>query len=119
MRVLTLAVVVVAVGGAIAVGQSTVPSADGTKTGETEKAVRIASPGEHLDAQIKKGSEQDVEAVGTRKIGGRGVKNWYSTNWELGVGQQYSMAVEKTSHLVTDPVVVEYVNRIGQNLVRN
>jgi predicted Zn-dependent protease len=27
--------------------------------------------------------------------------------------------VEKTSHLVTDPVVVEYVNRIGQNLVRN
>jgi predicted Zn-dependent protease len=29
------------------------------------------------------------------------------------------MEVEKSSHLVTDPVVVEYVNRIGQNLVRN
>ena len=79
----------------------------------------MASPGEKLDPQVKKGSEQDVEAVGTRKIGGRGVKNWYSTNWELSVGQQYSMEVEKTSHLVTDPVVVEYVNRIGQNLVRN
>jgi predicted Zn-dependent protease len=47
------------------------------------------------------------------------VRNWYSTNWELGVGRQYSMEVEKSSHLVTDPVVVEYVNRIGQNLVRN
>ena len=83
------------------------------------KAAVVASPGEKLDPQIKKGSEQDVEAVGTRKIGGRGVKNWYSTNWELSVGREYSMEVEKTSHLVTDPVVVEYVNRIGQNLVRN
>src|SRR5258707_2337104 len=29
------------------------------------------------------------------------------------------MEVEKSAHLVTDPVIVEYVNRIGQNLVRN
>ena len=79
----------------------------------------VASPGEKLDPAIKKGSEQDVEAVGTRKIGGRGVKNWYSTNWELSVGREYSMEVEKTSHLVTDPVVVEYVNRSGQKLVKN
>lgn len=35
------------------------------------------------------------------------------------MGKQYSMEVEKSSHLVTDPVVEEYVNRIGQNLVRN
>lgn len=96
-------------GGAVADGQADVPA----------KTAVIASPGERLDPQIKKGSEQDVEAVGTRKIGGRGVKNWYSTNWELGVGRTYSMEVEKTSHLVTDPVVVEYVNRIGQKLVKN
>ncbi len=85
----------------------------------TAKADTIPSPGEDLDPHIKKGSEEDVDAVGTRNIGGRGMGNWYSTNWEISNGKQYSMEIEKSSHLVTDPVVVEYINRVGQNLVRN
>jgi len=119
MRWLTLAALVMGCGAAC--GQQTVPAAssDPTTDAVAAKAAVVASPGEKLDPQIKKGSEQDVDAVGTRKIGGRGMGNWYSTNWELSVGRQYSMEVEKSSHLVTDPVVVEYVNRIGQNLVRN
>jgi hypothetical protein len=79
----------------------------------------IPSPGEALDPHIKPGSEDDVNAIGTRNIGGRGLGNWYSTNWEISVGKQYSMEIEKSAHLVTDPVIVEYVNRIGQNLVKN
>ncbi len=135
MRWLTLAALVMGCGALC--GQQTTPTttppADAAKPDQASsgsvaadaqvvapaKAAAVASPGEKLDPQIKKGSEQDVDAVGTRKIGGRGVRNWYSTNWELSVGRQYSMEVEKSSHLVTDPVVVEYVNRIGQNLVRN
>ncbi len=135
MRWLTLAALVMGCG--VACGQQATPAVDaatpdqaagqasgdgvaaGTQAVAPAKAEVVASPGEHLDPQIKKGSEQDVDAVGTRKIGGRGLGNWYSTNWELSVGRQYSMEVEKSSHLVTDPVVVEYVNRIGQNLVRN
>jgi len=85
----------------------------------TDKSDSMASPGEDLDPHIKKGSEEDVDAVGMRNIGGRGLGNWYSTNWEIGTGKQYSVEIEKSSHLVTDPVVVEYVNRIGQNLVKN
>jgi hypothetical protein len=85
----------------------------------SDKADSIPSPGEELDTHIKKGSEEDVDAVGQRNIGGRGMGNWYSTNWEIGTGKQYSMEIEKSSHLVTDPVVVEYVNRVGQNLVKN
>jgi len=97
------------------------PSKKGSANGadETAKDDSIPSPGEHLDPHIKKGSEDDVDAVGQRKIGARGMGNWYSTNWEIGTGKQYSMEIEKSSHLVTDPVVVEYVNRIGQNLVKN
>ena len=79
----------------------------------------IPSPGEALKTNIKPGSEDDVNAIGTRNIGGRGLGNWYSTNWEIGVGKQYSMEVEKSAHLITDPVIVEYVNRVGQNLVKN
>ena len=90
------------------------------KPGDTsEKADAIPSPGEELDPHIKKGSEDDVDSVGQRNIGGRGMGNWYSTNWEIGTGKQYSMEIEKSSHLITDPVVVEYVNRVGQNLVKN
>ena len=79
----------------------------------------LPSPGEALDPHIKSGSEDDVNAVGNRNIGGRGMGNWYSINWEISNGKQYSMEIEKSAHLITDPVVVEYVNRVGQNIVKN
>ncbi len=79
----------------------------------------LPSPGEDLNTHIKSGSEDDVAAIGTRNIGGRGMGNWYSTDWEIRNGKQYSMEIEKSAHMVTDPVVVEYVNRVGQNIVKN
>ncbi|MGA7157479.1 MAG: M48 family metalloprotease [Acidobacteriaceae bacterium] len=129
MRIV-MVVAVAALGGGMALGQATAPVTGGAATAPAAQApvatqspvatkVPMATPGQDLDPHIKKGSEQDVDAVGDRKIGGRGVSNWYSPSWELSVGRQYSMEIEKTSHLVTDPVVEEYVNRIGQNLVRN
>jgi beta-barrel assembly-enhancing protease len=72
-----------------------------------------------MSTHIKKGSEDDVDAVGTRNIGGRGMGNWYSTDSEIRMGKQYAMEIEKTAHIVTDPVVNEYVNRVGQNIVKN
>ncbi len=84
-----------------------------------QKTDSLPSPGESLDPHIKKGSEDDVDAIGNRNIGGRGLGNWYSTDWEIRNGKSYSMEIEKSAHLVTDPVIVEYVNRIGQNLVKN
>ncbi len=102
------------------------PDAGGDKPGKSDKNAKAApkndptpEPGEDLNPHIKKGSEDDVNAIGTRNIGGRGMGNWYSTDWEIRVGKQYSMEIEKSAHLVTDPVIVEYVNRIGQNLVKN
>ncbi len=83
------------------------------------KTDSMPSPGEALNPHIKPGSEDDVNSIGTRNIGGRGMGNWFSTDWEIRVGKQYSMEIEKSAHLVTDPVIVEYVNRVGQNLVKN
>ncbi len=68
---------------------------------------------------IKPGSVDDVNAVGTRDIGGRGMGNWYSTETEIRMGKSYAMQLEKSVKFVNDPVVVEYVNRIAQNLVKN
>jgi predicted Zn-dependent protease len=83
------------------------------------KTDSLPSPGEDLDPHIKKGSEDDISAVGDRNIGGRGMGNWYSTDWEIRTGKQYSMEIEKSAHMVTDPVINEYVNRVGQNIVKN
>jgi beta-barrel assembly-enhancing protease len=92
-----------------------------TKDAKNTKAKTdvLPSPGEALDPHIKSGSEDDVAAIGTRNIGGRGLGNWYSTDWEIRNGKQYSMEIEKSAHMVTDPVIVEYVNRVGQNIVKN
>ncbi len=68
---------------------------------------------------IKPGSIDDVSAIGTRDIGGRGIGNWYSVDSEIRMGRQYAAQVEKSMKFVADPVVNEYVNRIAQNLVKN
>jgi predicted Zn-dependent protease len=68
---------------------------------------------------IKPGSIDDVNAIGTRDIGGRGIGNWYSVDSEFRMGRQYAAQVEKSMKFVTGPVVNEYVNRIAQNLVKN
>ena len=85
----------------------------------SKKADSLPSPGEALDPHIKAGSEDDVNAIGTRNIGGRGLGNWYSTDWEIRTGKGYSMEIEKSAHMVTDPVINEYINRVGQNIVKN
>jgi len=68
---------------------------------------------------VKPGSKDDVNSIGNRGMGGKGLGNWYSLEHEIRMGKQYAMQVEQSVKLVQDPVVNEYVNRIGQNLVRN
>ncbi len=73
------------------------------------------------DSQIKhNGGKTDIDAVGNRNVGcGRGVGNWYSVEKQVAMGRSFAQQVESQVKLVNDPVVTEYVNRIGQNLVRN
>ncbi|MGA7885051.1 MAG: M48 family metallopeptidase [Acidobacteriaceae bacterium] len=68
---------------------------------------------------VKKGSIEDINAVGSRCIGCRGMGNWYSTESEVRMGKQYADEIDRSTRFITDPVVTEYINRIGQNLVRN
>ena len=79
---------------------------------------KVIEPGSQK-VNVKAGSIDDVNAVGNRDIGGRGMGNWYSTDSEIKMGKQYAMEVEKSTKFINDPVVTEYVNRIGQNIVKN
>jgi predicted Zn-dependent protease len=65
----------------------------------------------------KKDSKSDVDQIGNRNVG-KGV-NFYSLEREIAIGKQLAQEVERSAKLVDDPVVVEFVNRVGQNLVRN
>jgi beta-barrel assembly-enhancing protease len=73
------------------------------------------------DSQIKhNGGKTDVDAIGNRNVGcGRGVGNWYSVEKQVAMGRGFAQQVEAQVKMVNDPVVTEYINRIGQNLVRN
>lgn len=69
------------------------------------------------DKKIKHdGGKNDVDAIGNRKVGGW---DWYSTEKEIRMGKEYAQQIEQSMKLIQDPVINEYVNRIGQNLVRN
>jgi beta-barrel assembly-enhancing protease len=73
------------------------------------------------DSHIKhNGGKTDIDAIGNRNVGcGRGVGNWYSIEGQVATGRQYAQQIESQIKLINDPVITEYVNRVGQNLVRN
>jgi beta-barrel assembly-enhancing protease len=79
---------------------------------------KIVDPGSEM-IKVKSGSIEDVGAVGNREIGGRGLGNWYSTDSEIKMGKQFADEIEKSTRFITDPEIDEYVNRIGQNIVKN
>src|SRR5437762_11801039 len=75
---------------------------------------------EKVPKEITGGSLKDVSAIGNRNVGcNRGFGNWMSLEKQVAMGRQYSQMVDSSSKLVKDPLVGEYVNRLGQNLVRN
>jgi len=65
----------------------------------------------------KKNPKNDPDSIGDRKVG-EGV-NFYSLEKEIALGKSLAQEVERQAKVIDDPVIAEYVNRVGQNLVRN
>jgi len=61
--------------------------------------------------------KKDPEEIGNRDVG-KGI-NFYSLEKEIGLGKQLAQEVERQAKIVDDPIIAEYVSRVGQNLVRN
>ena len=68
----------------------------------------------YLQADDKK---KDPDEIGDRDVG-KGL-NWYSIEKEIALGKQMAQQIERQAKIIDDPVISEYVNRVGQNLVRN
>jgi predicted Zn-dependent protease len=61
--------------------------------------------------------KKDPDAIGDRDVSS-GV-NFYSLEHEIAMGKQLAQEVERQAKIIDDPVIAEYVNRVGQNIVRN
>jgi len=70
-----------------------------------------------VGAHAADNKKKDTEEIGNRDIG-KGV-NFYSLEKEIALGKQLAQEVERQAKIIDDPVIAEYVNRVGQNLVRN
>jgi beta-barrel assembly-enhancing protease len=99
--------------------QSPPPTSDPSKvTPPSEQSQKSQDqPVQQQDTVNPKNSKEDVDAIGNRNVG-KGI-NFYSIEKEIALGKQLAQEVERSSKLIDDPVVTEYVNRVGQNLVRN
>lgn len=63
----------------------------------------------------------DVENIGNRKINGKIAlifPNFVSLEKEIQIGAQYAHMFEQTARILEDPVVMAYIDRMGQNIVK-
>lgn len=88
----------------------------GLRAGETTESDAKAQKKSDTKSDPKK-DKADVEKIGERGVG-KGM-NFYSIEEEIALGKQLAAQVEQSSQIIQDPVIAEYVNRLGQNIVRN
>jgi predicted Zn-dependent protease len=92
-------------------------SAPASAPQDTTPSAPAASEPQSKNPKVKPGTKDDVNAIGNRDVG-KGM-NWYSLEKEIRMGKEFAQQVEASARMVQDPVVNEFVNRVGQNLVRN
>src|SRR5215203_2077293 len=108
------------------VAQAKDPSAaskgnDKAKKGDTKKDQK-AEPSTPTTTKSL-GTKEDPTQIGKRKINSGTDKlfGWLggSQDKEIALGRRLAMEVEQQAKMVDDPIVTEYINRVGQNVVLN
>ncbi|MBI3654597.1 MAG: M48 family metalloprotease [Acidobacteria bacterium] len=65
----------------------------------------------------KLSEKENPELIGKRNINKQLLPNFYSLEKEVALGRQLAAQVDRQAKFIDDPMVVEYINRIGQNIV--
>src|SRR5215831_6499196 len=79
--------------------------------------VALLAPSLFVSPALAADKKKDPDEIGNRDVG-KGL-NFYSIEKEIAIGKQMAQEVERQAKIVDDPIIAEYVNRVGQNLVRN
>ena len=97
--------------------------ADSKKSGKSKKAeaTPAATPQSDSGGSKALSSKEDPAMIGKRNINGGADKffGWLggSQEKEMQIGRQLAMEVEQQAKMIDDPMVTEYINRVGQNVV--
>jgi len=96
-------------------------SAKNNKSKKDKKKEVVAAQTPTTNGKAPLASKEDPTLIGKRKINNGSDKffGWLggSKEKEVAIGRQIAMEVEQQAKLVEDPVVTEYINRVGQNVV--
>lgn len=88
---------------------------------ESKKVKESKSEVAQTNAPKALSTKEDPTQIGKRKINSGSDKlfGWLggSQEKEIALGRQLALEVEQSAKLVEDPLVTEYVNRVGQNIV--
>ena len=94
--------------------KSTTPATAQTETADASKKVPTTTPGSNKPLSVN----EDPAMIGKRNIN-KGIiaKMSGSTEKEVKLGRELAAEVDRQAKFVDDPVITEYVNRVGQNIV--
>lgn len=97
------------------------PASNVTGTGNPVDSPSETAATANAPKETHNKDKNDIDDIGDRKVGqtGKSLGDWYSIDTDVKMGKQYAMMVEASAKMIQDPVITEYVNRVGQNLVRN
>jgi predicted Zn-dependent protease len=90
-----------------------------TFASRTLLAAALAAPLFVANPALADDKKKNPDEIGNRDVSKGIVPNWYSIEKEIALGKQMAQEVERQAKIVDDPIIAEYVNRVGQNLVRN
>jgi beta-barrel assembly-enhancing protease len=84
----------------------------GEKDGQTAQASQPSNSGKPLS------EKEDPRLIGKRKINGGFIASISGgVDKEVALGRQLAAEVDRQAKFVDDPVITEYINRVGQNVV--
>src|SRR6266704_1018477 len=92
--------------------------AENDNSDQTNTTSKDQNKDKDQDKGKSKKKNSDVENIGNRNIN-KGSINFISLEKEIVIGRQLANEIERQVKLVEDPTINEYVNRVGQNLVRD
>lgn len=98
--------------------KQTAPQTTATQTPDNPAAKPAPRPVVLRNVGKALSTDEDPAMIGKRKVGG-GFFAWLggSQSKEVAIGRQLAAEVEKQSKMIDDPVITEYINRVGQNIV--
>jgi len=122
---LALALTASLLGTSVATFAQTTTSQDKSQTGNTQSQPTATQTKKDLPVPSKApnakplSTNEDPDMIGKRNLN-KGLiipKIAGSTEKEVKIGQQLAAEVDRQAKFIDDPVVTEYINRVGQNVV--